>query len=217
MRRLGLLYDGWLRRSPVLTKCVTSAFLFGLGDRLAQRVEKSRASEGGGFRVEEADDDAALVSRSTARTVRMMIWGSVLFAPIAHTWVNFVERTVGSHGKVVVVKKMLLDMFVLAPSINTLFFTSTQMMQGESLRHGLDFAVDRLPQTLKANYTIWPLANIVNYGYVPLQYRILFINCVNLVWTTVLSSISSRPAATALEEDKERKDTSEAGEVTLEC
>ncbi|EGZ20819.1 hypothetical protein PHYSODRAFT_496960 [Phytophthora sojae] len=214
MRRLGLLYDGWLRRAPVLTKSVTSAALFGLGDRIAQRVEKSREPKDRTPHPEEAEDDAALVSASTARTMRMMIWGSVLFAPIVHTWVNFVERTVGSHGKVVVFKKMLLDMFVLAPGINTLFFTTKQLMEGKTFRDGLDFAADRLPQTLKANYTIWPIANIVNYGYVPLQYRILFINCVNLVWTTVLSTVSSRPALKGAEEG-ETKDVVPASEAEV--
>ncbi|KAG7393394.1 hypothetical protein PHYPSEUDO_009598 [Phytophthora pseudosyringae] len=217
MRRLGLLYDSWLRQSPVLTKSVTSAALFGLGDRIAQRVEQSRKPKDDGSRGGEAEDDGAFVSASTARTMRMMVWGSVLFAPVAHTWVNFVERAVGSHGKVVVFKKMLLDAFVLAPSINTLFFTSTQMMEGKSLGHGVDFAVDRLPQTLKANYMLWPLANLVNYGYVPLQYRILFINCVNLVWTTVLSTISSQPAAAALKEKDAVKTAKPAGETSMEC
>ncbi|KAK1941726.1 Protein SYM1 [Phytophthora citrophthora] len=213
MRRLGLLYDGWLRRSPMVTKCVTSAVLFGLGDRIAQRLEKSRRPKD-----EEMEDDGALVSKSTARTMRMMIWGSVIFAPIVHTWVHFIERTVGSHGKVVVFKKVLLDAFVFAPSINTLFFTSTQMMQGKSVSQGVDFAVDRIPQTLKANYMIWPLANVVNYSYVPLHYRILFINCVNLVWTTVLSTISSRSMVRLpVKRQKEKKIGLPTGEETLEC
>eukprot|EP00644_Phytophthora_capsici_P007224 jgi/Phyca11/112726/e_gw1.22.444.1 len=205
MRRLGLLYDGWLRRSPVITKCVTSAVLFGVGDRIAQRLENTPKDE----------DDGALLSKGTARTMRMMVWGGVLFAPIVHTWVNFVERTVGSHGKVVVLKKVLLDAFVFAPSINTLFFTSTQMMQGKSLGQGVDFAADRMPLTLQANYMIWPLANIVNYSYVPLQYRILFINCVNLVWTTVLSTISSRSMVPVKQGEKKIELTT--GEETLEC
>ncbi|ETM02712.1 hypothetical protein L917_00870 [Phytophthora nicotianae] len=217
MRRLGLLYDGWLRRSPMVTKSVTSAVLFGLGDRVAQRMEKSGKQEDDDPRGEESGDDGAIVSESTARTMRMMIWGSVLFTPVAHTWINFIERTVGSQGKVVVFKKMLLDALVFAPSINTLFFTSTQMMQGKSIGHGVDFAADRLPQTLKANYMIWPVANIINYSYVPLQYRILFINCVNLVWTTVLSTISSRPAAATVKEKGEVKTVMPSGEEAIEC
>ncbi|POM72775.1 Hypothetical protein PHPALM_10459 [Phytophthora palmivora] len=212
MRRLGLLYDGWLRRSPMLTKSVTSAVLFGLGDRIAQRMEKSRKDDDGS-QTEETEDNGAIVSKSTARTMRMMIWGSVLFTPVVHTWVNLIERTVGSRGKVVVFKKMLLDSLVFAPSINALFFTSTQMMEGKSFGHGVAFALDRLPQTLKANYMIWPLANMINYSYVPLQYRILFINCVNLVWTTVLSTISSRPAVL-----KEKVKTKmPADEEVMEC
>ncbi|KAG7399203.1 hypothetical protein PHYBOEH_009369 [Phytophthora boehmeriae] len=164
----------------------------------------------------EVIDDGALVSASTARTLRMMVWGGVLFAPIVHTWVNFLERTVGSSGKAVVVKKTLVDMFVFAPSINTLFFTSTQMVVGKSPRQGFDFAMERLPQTIKANYMIWPPANIVNYGFVPLQYRILFINCVNVVWTTVLSTISSQPAPT-LETEKKTLNVSVAEEEELRC
>ncbi|GMF30253.1 unnamed protein product [Phytophthora fragariaefolia] len=64
MRRLGLLYDGWLRRAPVLTKSVTSAVLFGFGDRIAQRIEKSRSSKDQISDQQETEDDAVLVSAS---------------------------------------------------------------------------------------------------------------------------------------------------------
>ncbi|KAG7393396.1 hypothetical protein PHYPSEUDO_009600 [Phytophthora pseudosyringae] len=40
MRRFRLVYDEWLHRRQLLTKMATSSVLFGLGDRLAQRVEK---------------------------------------------------------------------------------------------------------------------------------------------------------------------------------
>ncbi|OWZ19625.1 hypothetical protein PHMEG_0006096 [Phytophthora megakarya] len=213
MRRLGLLYDGWLRQSPVLTKSVTAAVLFGLGDRIAQRMEKSRTPESDADN-EEDEDDRALVSESTARTMRMMMWGSVIFTPILHSWQNLIERAIGSHGKIVVFQKMLMDSLVFAPCINALFFTSTQMVAGKSFDQGVTFAVDRLPQTLQANYTIWPIANMINYSYVPLQYRVLFVNCVNLVWTTVLSTISNRPVAVLKEEVKQ---SMPAGEQVMEC
>jgi peroxisomal membrane protein 2 len=29
---------------------------------------------------------------------------------------------------------------------------------------------------------VWPLAGLINYRYIPLQYRVLFINLVALCW-----------------------------------
>ncbi|TDH72465.1 hypothetical protein CCR75_006097 [Bremia lactucae] len=188
MQRLGLFYNKWLQRSPVLTKSVTSAVLFGLGDRIAQKVEVSRELENDVSRQKETiETDSTIVSSSTARTLRIVIWGGLLFAPI-----HFIEQRVGNYGKSVAIKKVLLDAFIFAPSINALFFTSTQLMEGQSIGYSIHFALHQLPQTLKANYTLWPIANIINYGYIPLQYRILYINCVSLIWTTVLSTISGQ-------------------------
>jgi protein Mpv17 len=193
MRRFRGLYDGWLRSSPVLTKSVTSALLFGVADRIAQRVEKLKRRD---QNDEHQQDDAGL-----ERTARMMLWGGAIFAPIAHTWVNFVERKVGSSGAAVVIKKILLDMFVFAPNSNMLFFTTTKLMEGQSVGDAFDFAVQKIPKTMAANYMVWPLANVVTYGVVPLRYRILFINCVSMGWSTFLSMTSSEGRS----EEKDRE------------
>lgn len=202
MRRLHGIYDGWLRSSPVLTKSVTSAVLFGVADRIAQRVEKLKQRDQDGDR----QDDAGL-----ERTARMMLWGGVLFAPIAHTWINFVERKVGSAGTAVVAKKILLDMFVFAPNSNMLFFTTTKLMEGHSLGDAFDFAVQKIPKTMAANYMVWPLANVVTYGIVPLRYRILFINCVSMGWSTFLSMTSSERRS----EEKDNEDQTQAADAKV--
>lgn len=203
MRRLHAIYDGWLRASPMLTKSVTSAVLFGVGDRIAQRVEQWKNGDDVASQSGSEDEDAEnrIVTASTARTLRMMFWGGVLFAPIAHTWVNFVERTVGSSGRVVVTKKILLDMFAFAPCSNTLFYTTTKLLEGERPSDAFDFALQKMPKTLAANYTVWPFANVVTYGVVPLRYRILFINFVSMGWSTFLSLTSSERGSNMTSED----------------
>lgn len=40
----------------------------------------------------------------------------------------------------------------------------------------------KLGPALKANYLLWPAAHVVNFGFVPSEQRILYINCVAVVW-----------------------------------
>lgn len=44
--------------------------------------------------------------------------------------------------------------------------------------------------TLAANYMIWPLAHLINFKFVPSQYRILYNNVVCVAWLTYLSLLT---------------------------
>nr|CAG8567583.1 10685_t:CDS:2 [Entrophospora candida] len=45
---------------------------------------------------------------------------------------------------------------------------------------------------LKANYTIWPLVQLVNFRFLPLQYRVPFVGSVGVLWSTYLSLLNSK-------------------------
>jgi protein Mpv17 len=196
MRSFRLLYDEWLHRQPLLTKMVTSSVLFGLGDRLAQRVEKiSKTDE---ELAEMAKDsvvqEGQLLSESAAKTVRMMVWGGLFLSPMMHTWYNLMERVFVGTGKLVAAKKVVADMVFVAPQMPIWFFTSTSVMAGKPFQQALDDAVEKQPMMLMANYMLWPAANSITYGVMPLQYRLLFANFVNVGWASVLSYMATHPA-----------------------
>jgi protein Mpv17 len=44
--------------------------------------------------------------------------------------------------------------------------------------------------TLAANYMIWPLAHLINFRFVPSEYRILYNNVVCVAWLTGLSFLT---------------------------
>ncbi|ETN24572.1 hypothetical protein PPTG_00827 [Phytophthora nicotianae INRA-310] len=180
MRGFRVKYDRWLRDSPLLTKGVTSAILFGLGDRIAQRIETGDADQ------RDADDCHGL-----QRTARMMVWGGLLFAPIGHAWYNFLEKAVRGKGTATVVKKIAADQLVFSPPLSLAFFTYAGVTEGKPLPETVETAVVKLPPTLAVNWTVWPLVHVCTFGFVPLQYRILFINVVNIGWSTFLSRMAS--------------------------
>ncbi|RLN86816.1 hypothetical protein BBJ28_00018463 [Nothophytophthora sp. Chile5] len=182
MRRFRLRYDQWLLASPLLTKGITSAVLFGLGDRIAQKIE--------GAERDDREDDTG-DRHGLARTARMMIWGGLIFAPIGHAWYNFLEKAVRGKHTAAVVKKIAADQLMFSPPLSLAFFTYAGCSEGKPLRETVETALTKLPPTLAVNWTVWPLVHVCTFGFVPLQYRVLFINVMNIGWSAFLSRMAS--------------------------
>ncbi|KAG1713203.1 hypothetical protein DVH05_000923 [Phytophthora capsici] len=198
MRSFRVLYDECLQRQPLLTKMATSSVFFGLGDRLAQRVEKLGKTDEELSEMESNNivQEGRVLSESTAKTVRMMVWGGLLLSPMVHNWHNLLERVFVGTGKTVVVKKVIADMVFIAPQIPIWFLTSTGLMAGKPFRQAFDESVEKQPVMLAASYTLWPAVNCISYSVVPLQYRLLFGNVVNLGWSSFLSYMTNHPVPT---------------------
>jgi hypothetical protein len=195
VRRLGHLYHYWLHEAPLVTKALTAATLFGAGDRIAQRIEAGAAPEREDDRNQD-DESGGFVSASTARTLRMMVWGGLFAAPIMHTWFHVVDRVIPGTGRLVIAKKVAADMMVIAPGTSLAFFTFTKSLEGEPVGDAFEVAKLKLPPTLLADYMLWPAANFVIFGLVPFHYRTPLTHCVSLVWSTFLSGMASHEAET---------------------
>ncbi|CAI5732589.1 unnamed protein product [Hyaloperonospora brassicae] len=186
MRGFRIKYDRWLQHSPLLTKGVTSAILFGVGDRLAQQMEDAKPSEGESHDAETDDDSFGL-----KRTARMMVWGGLFFAPFNHAWYNLLEKVVRGNTATAIVKKIAADQLIVTPPVTLSFFTYAGLSDGKSLHDTMEHASAKLRPTLAANWAVWPLVHVGTFGFVPLHYRVLFINVVNIGWSAFLSRMAS--------------------------
>ena len=129
------------------------------------------------------------------RTGRMMVWGSVFFAPLGHAWYNFLDRFVRTVGKKAIAQKVVLDMLIFAPPSSFGFFTFNNVLSGQSFDEATNDAWKKLPTTLLANYAVWPGIQVITFGYIPLQYRVLFINVMYVGWSMFLSMMAADPDA----------------------
>ncbi len=53
-------------------------------------------------------------------------------------------------------------------------------------------------KSLLGGYLLWPAAGLLNFALLPNEYRLLFNNCVNIIWTCFLSIVSATPPARML-------------------
>jgi len=96
-----------------------------------------------------------------------------------------------------VATKVLIDQAVWTPPLTVIFFTYEGSLQGESVADASQTALQKLWPTLKANWTVWPLVHLCTFSLIPLNYRVLWVNCANFLWSGFLSLQAHTPVAEA--------------------
>ncbi|GLC34883.1 hypothetical protein PLESTB_001174100 [Pleodorina starrii] len=180
----GLLAVCWkkyiqeLNQRPLRTKCITSACIAGLSDVVAQLIIS------GSY-------------QNVKRTLAVACFGAIYSGPSAHYWQKFMEHLfAGKKDFQTVLKKVVVDQLTYGPVCNVLFMSfATLVLEGKSL----SFLMQKIPRDYPGvqlnGWRLWPLAALINYRFVPLQFRVLFINLTALVWTTFLLLKSKRAQA----------------------
>ncbi|RAH70169.1 Mpv17/PMP22 family protein [Aspergillus aculeatinus CBS 121060] len=166
-------YQAKLAKQPILTASVTSFVLFGSGDVLAQQLVDRRGFD----------------KHDMARTARMALYGGAIFGPAATAWYGILQRHVVLKNPIATTAaRVAADQLLFTPTHLTCFLSSMAVLEGsdpiEKLRSSF------VP-SYKANLTIWPMVQGVNFAIVPLEYRVLVVNLVSLGWNCLLSLINS--------------------------
>lgn len=165
-------YNKALKKHPLTTKAVTSLVGFAIGDRIAQ-------SMGGAH------------SFDVFRFLRMSLYGVLIDGPVGHYFYKFLDTRVypeDPKGTPAVLTKTAIDQLIWAPVMTCVFLAFLTVLEGHpDSSHIMGVIQARLVPIMLANFTVWPLAHLVNFRYVAPEQRILFNNVVAIAWTTYLS------------------------------
>ncbi|WVQ86057.1 protein SYM1 [Cryptococcus sp. DSM 104549] len=163
-------YSAFLARRPMLGNMASSAVLFATGDAVAQQL------------IEKKGKDHDFV-----RTARIVTWGGLLFAPAVTVWFRALERIPIKNKIAGTVARVGLDQFAFAPCVLSGFFTAMTLMEGKDFNAVKTKWNDAFVPTLQANWMLFIPFQMLNMGLIPLQYRLLAINAVNIPWNAFLS------------------------------
>jgi protein Mpv17 len=186
LSRLKVLFE----TRPLLSQCITGATLFMAGDIIAQvAVERSDSM---------SIQDKGIDSK---RPIAFGLYGFFISVPITASWYRFLEYRVkgkgimNALGKTISFRRTLVQVFLdqafFAPIGLVVYFTCTNILLGNSIEDIKYKLSHEYFQALKVNYATWPWIQMLNFHFVPLQFRTVVVNTAALGWNTYMSWLNN--------------------------
>jgi len=171
-------YQKLIARRPLLANMLQTGFLFGTGDFLAQRL----FPDDGHHDKQRYDWE---------RSLRAIVYGGIIFAPLGHNWYIFLSKINVGRSKVAnTIARVGVDQLVFAPFIGIpMYYTVMTMFEMKPLASIKEKIRKNWWPTLRNNWLVWPAFQMVNFYLVPLQYRLLVVNLLSIGWNTYLSFV----------------------------
>jgi len=166
----------------------------GTGDILAQRIDHHFKQQQ--QQLEILDDKDKKKENEFKidyqRVLTMTSVGICFSGPVLHYWYTSLDKIVVGTGRSVYIKKMLLDQGVFAPVVISCFMGIMNTIHGKSLQDTQTKIKNDLFYALKANWMLWPAAQLINFSLVPPNLRVLYTSIVSIFWNIFLSHLGHK-------------------------
>eukprot|EP00246_Nothoceros_aenigmaticus_P014997 TRINITY_DN59_c0_g1_i1.p1 TRINITY_DN59_c0_g1~~TRINITY_DN59_c0_g1_i1.p1 ORF type:complete len:471 (-),score=50.38 TRINITY_DN59_c0_g1_i1:514-1926(-) len=189
-------YEEALKQNPVLAKMMISGFVYTLGDWIAQCNE--------GKPIFEFD---------RTRMLRSGLVGFTLHGSLSHFYYHICEALFPFQGWWVVPVKVAFDQTIWSAFWNSVYFVMLGMLRLENpVTIYKELKATFFPM-LTAGWKLWPFAHLVTFGVIPVEQRLLWVDCVEVLWVTILSMMSNAKAEARTQDSIEETVAAE----TLSC
>ncbi|ODV97137.1 hypothetical protein PACTADRAFT_48891 [Pachysolen tannophilus NRRL Y-2460] len=185
-------YESSVQRKPLLTNSLTTAFLFGSGDAIAQLF----FTENKPFPSSDAPKPSILAHYDYHRTLRAIIYGGAIFSFIGDKWYKFLPKIKFPSKKINnnrlnsirdTITRVIVDQTVFAPIGIPLYYSCMSIMEGQSFEKWQENLKLNFLPTLLTNWAVWPFFQFLNFSLIPVQHRLLSVNIVSIAWNCFLS------------------------------
>lgn len=187
-------YNYHLAKRPLATKVATGVVGMILSDVIAQVAAWPRHSKHGQPKFAVPKEEAPRATYDFMRTVRLCTYSALVGTPLAHYWFALLDVKVmpGSSGTLyAALAKLTLDQLIMGPIGLFLFFAGMKILEGEP-HLALTEARAKMGPALMMAYSVWPLANLINFLWVPPAQRILYCNFINVFFQAFLVSLHTK-------------------------
>jgi len=178
---------------PYSTLACTNATMNALGDLVAQTTQI----------LADSNSEHHQTRYDVSRTFRFFCFGFGM-GPLIGRWNTFLEHRFPSRigtacrrkvSLTSLAKRVSCDQLIMAPIGLALFLGSMGIMEGRDNEHIRGKFSDLYNHALLANWKVWPMAQLINFRFMPLPYRVPFQSTCGVFWTLYLSLLNSNEDA----------------------
>ncbi|XAR55477.1 hypothetical protein NMG60_11035552 [Bertholletia excelsa] len=178
-----IAYEEALKTNPVLAKMVISGVVYSIGDWIAQCYEGK-----------------LLLEFDRTRMFRSGLVGFMLHGSLSHYYYQFCEALFPSNDWWVVPAKVAFDQTLWAAVWNSIYYAVLGFLRLESSSNIFNELKATFWPMLTAGWKLWPFAHLITYGVIPIEQRLLWVDCVELIWVTILSTYSNEKSEARISE-----------------
>jgi len=190
VQSFGRYYQHSFETHPHVTLACANGALSSLGDFVAQVSQMV-------LQRRQRPHDPTL-QYDLQRTARFLAFG-ISMGPVIGRWNKFLEfqfplKSGKQQGVSMTAlgKRVASDQLVMAPLGIVMFLGGMGVMEGRSREQIGEKYRDLYKPALLANWKVWPVAQLINFRYMPLPYRVPFSQTCGVFWTLYLSILNSR-------------------------
>ena len=169
-------YESALQEKPIMTKTFINVVIYCLGDWLSQTVFQKKN----------------ILDFDVKRTLRNGFIG-LCFGPLVHQYYEWSDHILPVEGGIFNrLRKILMDQTLYLSVKCSIYIAAVGLLQGDTMDTVTDAVKTRIGPICFTAWKFWPLVHCITYSVIPAQHRILWVNCVDLVWNAILSTMSRK-------------------------
>ncbi|CAM9447102.1 unnamed protein product [Ectocarpus sp. 13 AM-2016] len=144
------------------------------------------------------EEDVALWEFDLQRTLRNGLIGAC-FGPVVHFYYNFSDWVLPPSVPINRPFKIMLDQSIYFCSKCAVYILLVSLLRGDSFEEARGTVEKKLEGVVTTGWRFWPFVHIFTYFLIPPRHRVLWVNCVDLLWSSIMAGMTS--GAPAPDED----------------
>ena len=170
--------------NPVPTKACTSGVAYTLGDFTCQ------LSQG-----------KTIATVDLRRSFRSGVAGFLIHGPLCHYWLLWTEENLSCDGAWwATFVKVFADQTVWSLFLNSAYTTCIMSLQGMGPARVTSEIRATWWNAISAGWKFWPFVHTLTFSpIIPQDFKLLWVDCVEVIWVTILSAAVNRDAEKALQ------------------
>jgi Mpv17-like protein len=120
----------------------------------------------------------------TGSLQRYFTIGTCAISPTLYLWYKWLDKKLPGTAVKTVVKKCLMDQFMMTPNILIMFYVGMSLMEGKE--DVFSELKQKFVPTFAANCCFWLPTQAMNFTFIPPQFRVIYIGVCTLAWVNIL-------------------------------